>query len=222
MERPTFFRANGRTFSIYPITLGKMLLMQRIVSGLDINMKKSVLEVELLRIVKKNRDACCELLSYMTARNDYYSVFDYSAFVERHEALSTIEDGDIASLLMLVLAADRTEAFMKHLGIDIEQKNMRKVMKVKEKSDKNTFTFGGVSLYGSLIDAAMERYALSKRQVVWELDYTSLRLLLSDRVNSVCVSDDERRKIHIPKDRTRVNGDNKKEIIQAIKSQKWE
>lgn len=224
MERPTSFRIGERIFYLYPMTLGKLYLMQRIMEtiGIDKESIRKSAELELLRVVKQWREQCCELLSYMTARNDYYAVFDMEAFTERSKVFEEQDDGDIASLLLFVLTADRTEAFIKHLGIDIEQKNMRKVMKVKEKSDKNSFTFGGVSLYGSLIDVAMERYSLTKRQIVWELDYTSLRLLLADKVNSIYVSDEERKRIHIPKDRRRVNGDDKNAMLQAIKSQSWE
>lgn len=222
MEKPTVFRADGTVFYIYPMTLGKMFLVQRIVEGISLDVRKGFVEVELLRIVKENRDACLELLSYMTARNDYYAVFDQEAFDKRCKQLSAIDDGDIATLLMLVLTMEKTEAYMKHLGIDIEQKNMRKVMKVKEKSDKNSYTFGGVSMFGSLIDSAMERYSLTKRQVVWEIDYTSLRLLLADRTNSVYVTDEERKKIHIPKDRTRVKADDKEAMKKIIASQSWD
>ena len=222
MEKPTVFRVEGRVFYIYPMTLGKMLFIQRIMEGMALDVKKGRMDVEILRVVKENRDACCDLIAYMTARNEYYAVFDQDAFEDRRGLISRQDDGDIASLLMIILTADKMDSFMKHLGIDIEQKNMKKVMKVKEKSDKNSFTFGGVSIYGSFIDAAMERYALTKRQVVWEVDYTSLRLLLADRPNSVYVTDEERKKIHIPKDRTRVSGDDKAAMKKIIESQSWE
>ena len=224
MERPTMFSIGGKVYYIYPLTLGKMHLMQRCIEGigLDIHRLQASSEKEFLRVARESRAACCELLSYFTARNDYYSVFDMEAFTERKDVFMKQEDADIASLLMLALTADKTDAFMRHLGIDLEQKSIRKIMKVKEKSEKNSFTFGGVSLFGSLIDAAMERYALTKRQVVWEIDYTSVRLMLADRVNSIYVSDEERKKIHIPRDRTRVNGNDKKVMMEVIKSQSWD
>ena len=200
------------------------MLMQRITEGLGIsheNIQKNT-SLEILRIVKEKKEQCCDLLSYMTARNEYYAVFDNDAFESRKALFMKQEDSDIASLVINILTADKTIQFIKHLGIDKEQKYMSDVMKVKEQSDKNSYTFGGLSMFGSLIDVAMERYKMTKRQVVWEIDYTSLRLLLADRVNSVYVTDEERKKIHVPKDRTKVNGDDREAMMKAIKSQSWD
>lgn len=224
MERPSVFRIDGRTFYIYPPTLGKMLLLQRIMEQVKVdgnNLKRDA-SLEWLRVVKEKKELCCNLLAYFTARNDYYSVFDNDAFEERKTVFMCQEDEIIASFMIVVLSADKTEKLIKHLGIDSEQRNMRKVMKVKESSDKNSYSFGGVSLYGYLLDTAMERYKMTKRQLVWEIDYTSLRLLLADKINTVYVTDEERRKIHITKDRNKVNGDDKEALMKAIQSENWE
>ena len=222
MERPTVFRIDGKTFYIYPVTLGKMLLMQRIMEQIGVdgkNLKRDA-SLEWLRVVKEKREQCCNLLAYFTARNDYYSVFDNDAFEERKAVFMQQEDIDIVSFMIVILSGDKTDKFIKHLGIDVEQRNMRKVMRVKD--DKNSYSFGGVSLYGYLLDAAMERYKMTKRQLVWEIDYTSLRLLLADKINTVYVTDEERRKIHITKDRTKVDGDDKEALMKAIQSETWE
>lgn len=224
IERPNIFKVSDAVFYIYPITLGKMFLMQRITEEMGVGTAElgKSMTLGLLRIVREKRDACCDLLAYMTAKNDYYSVFDVTAFEERKALLSTLDDSELATIVTSILTENKTEEIIKHLGIDREQRNMEKVMKVKNKSDKNSFSFGGVSIFGSLLDVAMERYKMSKRQVVWEIDYTSLRLLLADKVNTIYVTDEERRRIHITKDTTRVNGDDKKALIKAIKSQTWE
>ena len=224
MERPSIFRIDGKTFYLYPITLGKMLLLQRIMEQVKVNndnLRRDA-SLEWLRVVKEKKEQCCNLLSYFTARNDYYSVFDNEAFEERKELFMRQEDSDIASFMVFILSLDKTAKFIKHLGIDVEQRNMRKVMKVKEGSDKNSYSFGGVSLYGYLLDTAMERYKMTKRQLVWEIDYASLKLLLADKVSTVYVTDDERKKIHITKDRTKVNGDDKEALMRVIQSETWE
>ena len=68
-------------------------------------------------------------------------------------------------------------------------------MRIKARNDKNNLTFGGKTVYGSLIDAACERYGWTKDYVVWGIDYTSLRLMLADKVNSVYCSEDEMKKL---------------------------
>ena len=224
MERPVAFKIEGCYFYVYPLTLGKTFILQRLMrkAGLNIGNLQKGMNLEFLRVVRESKDVCCELMSYLTARNEYYDIFDYKALEERKALFEKLSDDELASFMIMAMTADKTETFVKHLGIDKEQKDMRKVMDVKSKNDKNTFSFGGLSLYGSLLDMAMERYSLTKRQVVWEIDYTSLRLLLTDRVNTVYVTDAERKKIHIPRDRKKINGDNKEELMRFIKSQDWE
>lgn len=222
MERPSVFRIDGKTYYIYPITLGKMLLMQRIMEQVSVdseNLKRDA-SLEWLRVVKEKKERCCELVAYLTARNDYYSVFDNDAFEERKSVFMRQEDVDIVSFMIAILSADKTDKLTKYLGIDVEQRNMKKVMKVKD--DKNNYNFGGVSLYGYLLDTAMERYKMTKKQLVWEIDYTSLRLLLADKISTIYVTDEERRKIHITKDRTKVNGDDREAVMKVIQSETWE
>lgn len=224
MERPYPFCIGEDMFYIYPQTLGKMLLNQRIIEQMGIKREflNTNITKEIIRITKQHRDYCCDLIAYMTARNDYYDVFNLPAFNKRKETFMEQPDEDIASILTLLMTADKTSQFIKHLGIDVEQKNMQKVMNVKHKNDKNSYNFGGVSIYGSLIDVAMERWKMTKRQVVWELDYTSLRLLLADKINSIYVTDQERKKIHITNDRTKISGDNKEAMWKVIQSESWD
>ena len=224
MEMPHSFKIEGEVFYVYPLTLGKTLILQSMMERAAIkeeNLKVDI-NLELLRVVEANKDVCCELMAYMTARNDYYDVFDIVGFERRKAVFMGLEDSDLASFVAAVLTADKTSYLIKGLGIDKEQADMRKVTSVKDKSDKNTFSFGGLTLYGSLIDVAMERYAMTKRQIVWEMDYVSLRLLLADKVTSVFVTDDERKKIHVPKDRHKINGDDKETMLRMINSTDWD
>lgn len=197
MERPYPFIIEDKTFYIYPMTLGKLLLTQRMIEqlGFDAERMQRNAQLEICRITKANKGACCELMAYITARNDYYSVFDRVSFLERKRLFLKQPNEDVSSVLMLILTEDRTQQFISHLGIGKELEAMRTVMKVK--SDKNNLSFCGVSIYGSLIDVAMERYKMTKRQVIWEIDYTSLRLLIADKVNSVYVTDEELAKIPV-------------------------
>ena len=224
IERPFSFKIEGDVFYIYPLTLGKTLIMQRIMRQMGMKGEniKTDMNLEFLRVVKAQRDSCCEMLAYLTARNEYYDVFDLSALEKRKKVFSSLSDNDLAAFMVLAMTADKTDTFVKFLGVDREQKEMGKVMKVKTRNDKNSFSFGGVSLYGSLIDPVMERYGMTKRQAVWELDYVSLRLLMADRINSIYVTDEERKKIRVSRDRRRVDGDNKEDVLRFIRSQDWD
>lgn len=59
-------------------------------------------------------------------------------------------------------------------------------------------TFGGKTIYGLLIDAACKNYGWTKEYAVWGIDVISLRLMLADSINSVYLSDEDLKHLHIP------------------------
>lgn len=223
MERPYGFSVGERRFYLYPVTLGKMYCLQRYVERLSINMKTLGKDIsfEALRLARSKRKECLDIIYIHTCRTkeemfDALRQAEITALFDKE-----MTDDDIATLMITVLASDKTDMFIKHLGIDKEQSDMRKVMKVKEKSDKNNFNFGGVSLYGSFIHPLME-LGMTWDEILWERSYTNLRLLLSDKINSIYVTDDERKKIHISKDRQRVDASDKEKMKAIIASQSWD
>ena len=196
IERPYGFFVGKRYFRLYPVTLGKVYVLQRYVEQLSVNIKMLGKEVsiEALRLAKEKRKDCLSVIYIHTCKTKD-EVFD----VERqNETIKLIDKElsteDVASLMIIVLSFDRTDVVMKHLGIEREQQRMRTVMDVKNKNDKNNISFGGVSIYGSFIQPLME-LGFSWNEILWERSYVNLRLLLLDKMNSVYMSDDERKKI---------------------------
>ena len=223
MERPYGFTVGETHYCLYPVTLGKMYVIQRHIENLSINSQglQTDLSLEALRLVKENREECLHIIYFHICRTKE-EVFDTKRLLNTVDMFNTeMSDEDIAALMIIVLSSDRTEMFIKHLGIDKEQADMKKVMDVKQKSDKNNFTFGGVSIYGSFIHPLIE-LGMSWDEILWERSYTNLRLLLADKVNSIYVTDEERKKINISRDRHRVDGDDREALIRAIRSQSWD
>lgn len=194
--RPVPFECGGKFFYIYPLTLGKSLLCARLIQALEINnetISKS-LYAEALRLATQKKDICLELIAYHTCK-DKDEVFNFP-LIEERKALFKEETTteDIASLLLVLLTQEKTETFMKHLGIDKEQQRMREVMR-KKGEDKSSISFGGKSIYGTLIDAACERYGWTYDYCMWGISYNNLRLLLADKINSVYLTDKERKNV---------------------------
>lgn len=221
--RPYGFSVGDRHFYLYPVTLGKMYMLSRLVEQLNLSM--SSIEgnpyIEAVRIVKERRELCSRILTYHTIHTKA-KIFD-NEFVDKRSRYFTenINDEDLATLMVMVLTADKTDLFLKYIGLDIEQSQMAKVLKVKD--DANSFNFCGLSVYGALIDTACERYHWTFDYVVWEISYTNLRLMLADSPKQIYLTDDERKKVRgVTRDRNRVNGDNAKEIWAAIKSEDWQ
>ena len=204
LERPRAFTidvVNGKKtkkeyFYIYPLSLGRVFLTQRILEMLELNSESIVANatLEILRIVKSKRDECLTLIVFLTCK-DKEEIFDYQ-FVEERKTLfaKSLKDDDIASLLMIILTDNKLEQLIKHYGIDKESDDLRTVMRIKEKSGKNTLSFGGKSLYGSLIHPLLEM-GLSWDEIMWQRSYMNLRLLLLDKVTSVYLTDEEMQKI---------------------------
>ena len=196
MERPYGFSVGDRHFALYPVSLGKMYLLQRHISNLEMNTQglQRDLSLEALRLAKTKRSECLNIIYFHTCRKKD-EIFDNARMMETTSLFEKeMSEEDVAALMIMVLSSDKTDMFIKHLCLDKEQNRMSTVMKVKEKSDKNNITFGGLSLYGSFIQPLIEM-GMTWDEILWERSYTNLRLLLADKVNSIYVSDDERRKI---------------------------
>lgn len=197
IERPYGFSVGNEHFYLYPVTLGKIFLLQRLIEALEVNQKNLQVDVsaETLRLAERKKDVCLTIIAYHTCKTSD-EIHDSLLIANRKELFAKeFTKEDVAALMMIVLSSDKTSLFMKHLGIDKEQDRLAIVMRMKSGGDKNNLTFGGVSQFGSLLDAACERYGWTKEYVVWGIDYTSLRLMLADKITSVYITDEERKKL---------------------------
>lgn len=220
IERPHGFSVGEKHFSLYPITLGKMYLLQRLIMSLEINDAFLKLNPfgEAIRIVKTKRVECCRLLAYHTLRTKK-EVFDNRLVDERTEYFNSIIDEDsLAEVIFIVLCSDKTSLYMEKLGIVEENKRYAKASKVKK--DSNTFSFGCKSVYGSLIDVACERYGWTLDYVVWGISYTNLQLLLADCSKTLYLSDEERKKAHVSNE-PKISGDDPSSF-EMIKKMNWD
>lgn len=222
MERPHGFKIAGQWFYLYPPTLGKAILLGRLIPQLELNGKrlKIVPAAEILRVVSEHKDIVCTILAYHTAKNKD-EIFSIEFITEREQFLKkNLSSADMVELLLIVLANDPTEEFIKHIGIDKERKQQSRISKLKNEKG-NTVSFGGNSMYGSLLDAACERYGWTLDYVVWGISYVNLRMMMSDAINSVYLTDEERKKVRISTDKTRIKMD-EKGAWDKIKSMKWD
>lgn len=221
MERPYTFYMDEEMFQLYPVTLGKFYLIGRIVESLEIDHKliQKNPYLEALRIATNKKEESCRLLAYHTLKTKR-ALFDDKIVTKRiskfKENLST---EDIAKLLILVLTEDKTDTFIKYFKIDKERRDLDKISKVKKDSGNN-ITFGGKSVYGSLIGTVCEKYHWTLDYVVWGISYTNLKMLMADAVTSVYLTDEEKRKARVSSDRTFINADdpkNMKMIMEMFK-----
>ena len=222
MEAPHSFSTGRKTYSLYPLTLGKLMLIQRQLEDVGIN-AEGVAQwpiMEVVRIVREHRESCLLVIYYATAK-DKTECFDVKRIRKTVDELSkTLTDEDIATLMVLILTEDKTEKVKSHYGIDKENAAMNSVLKAK--SQGGSMSFGGKTLIGAVIDQACERYGWTVDYVVWGISYSTLRLMMADRVNTLYLSEDERNKVpaHIlQRDEDVIRAS--RETMEQIKAMGW-
>lgn len=222
MEMPYEFHIADNQFFLYPVTLGKMYLLSRLTSSLEIN--KDLISInpymEALRLCNSKKEVICKILTYHTF-NKREELFNSHTIGERQKFFNdNLSIEELAQLFIIVLSKDNVDQFIKHFKIDIDKKYQEKIYKIKKKNS-NTITFGGNSIYGTLIDIACERYGWTMDYVVWGISYINLVMLLNDYVTSTYLSKEEMKKNRISTDRTFISGDDPNNIAQ-IKSMRWD
>lgn len=217
IERPHGFKVGSRQFYLYQITLGKSYLLNRLIENLDIN--KSIIGtnpfLEVLRLSYEKKNEALRIITYHTLEGK--EVLDNEKVEERMNFLSeNLSNEDIAQLLMTVLNQDNVSEYLKYLKIDKEKDAQAKVMKCKDEN-KNVYSFGGKSVYGTLIDYFAQRYGWPMDYILWGISYNNLQMLMSDAVTTIHLSDNEAKRCRVSHDRNFISGDDVNNIEKIKK-----
>ena len=222
IERPVTFSYKRRRYAIYPLSLGKIQLCSRLVETLGLDKAKNDLELygTTLQAVYAHKDCGLRLISYVTLPGN--DCLDETKVKARIKELRRIKPSDLATLLVLFLSLDKTEAVMKEFGIDKESKRLSDVLKIKSRSkDNGSLSFGGKSIWGTLIDAACERYGWTYQYTIWGISFCNLQLLLSDHIKTVFLTEEERKRAPKFTSDTVISASDPKTLNDFIKSRSW-
>lgn len=195
IARPQEFTLSGRRFYIYPETLGVSLLLVSHYNQLGLKSSYSIdASLEALMICRSHRSIVANIIALSTASGkeqalDSRWVDETANYIQQH---MTVED--MAAVLLIILSMPRADELIKSIGLADEQEEKRRIARL---TGGNSVSFGGRSLYGTLIDAACERYGWSYDYVVWGIPLLNLRLMLADAITSMYVSDENMKKAHI-------------------------
>ena len=190
--RPHDFLIGDQHFSLYPLTLGKMIVLRPYMdeAGMDVFTREPNPYISVLKLVKSDKTLCATILSVHTARNCMDELFDYEAMERRRDTfVNDLADKDLAALLVMALTGDKTREIMEYLGMREEQERVSEAVKAKENS-RNTLHFGAKGIFGSFI-VPLKEMGFSISEIVFECSYSFLQLLLMDRQISMYMSDDE-------------------------------
>ena len=221
IERPVSFSIKGRHFLIYRPTLGKIQLLSRLFEAIGYNKLQATDDIyyHTFIVARDKVESCIRIIAYSTLPSD--ECLDEGKVKERIKELKDLDTEDIATILIMIFRLDRTDDIMRQFGMDKEAKRLNDILKVKAKTSGNSPSFGGKSLWGSLIDVACERYGWSLHYVLWGISYSNLRLLLADQVRTVFLTDEERKQVHIPSDNTTYKVDGGQSFKDFVNTQNW-
>lgn len=218
IERPYAFEISGQPFYIYPVTLGKSYLLARLTENLNLDAANLGVNpyIEALRICTDNRADAIRLIVYHTFSKKE-ELFDYKLVENRCSYFDdNLDCEEIANLLITVMSYDKTEQFVKYLGIDKDEVWKKKVSNLKSEQGCSV-SFGGKSVYGTLIDFACERYGWSYEYVLWGISLVNLKMMMRDSISTQYLTKEEQKKLRIPTDRTYISGDSKENIARFKK-----
>ncbi len=219
-----------RFFNIWPKSIGKRVLLERMRAQLPIDHENAEVNplLETMRVCKECPDTVARIIAIATARNKT-EVYDER---RTQECITIFREGltndEMATLLLQILQDETAdiEKVKKHYGMDKEQKKREVIARLRKKNAKNAVGIGGCTLYGSLVAFCCEKFGMTVDETLWNISYASLILMYSDYADSIYLSDDEVKRlpawVRQGRDSIKVDGDNKEEIIKAINSQNWE
>ena len=208
IERPIKFHVDKARFCIYPPTLGKTLLIRRVMEGIGIDMEhvKANPYLEALRIAEEQRRRVCRIIACHT----FYAKCDLmnDDKIERRADFfdKNLDREELAQLFMMTLAITDVSEFIRHLGIDKDRDKFNRVIKAK-KSEGCSYNFYARSVYGTLIDHACSRYGWTMDYVLWGISYVNLQMLVADTSANVYLSKEEAKRAGVTPDRDVINGD---------------
>ena len=194
LERRHEFAVHGKRFMLVPPSLGVTLMIKGALDALKVDM--SLFEqnpvLALMPIVAKRPLDCCRFIAYGTCatREEAMSGKD----IDRKAAhfRKWLSPEEIISLVLIVLGSNKVAQFLQDSGIEKEAERLRKVSAYKK---NDVPTFGGKTLFGQLVDPAIERYGWTYEYAVWGISYAALTALMADKVTSLVLTDEERKKV---------------------------
>lgn len=211
MEKPDIIKVGNRIFTMYPITLGKSLLLGKLYESMNIdnNLLQKDPTLECLRLASEYKETACRVIAYVSMSTKR-QIFNVSKVHEKIQYLKTnTTTDDIATLLLYIFSMATTEEIQRFYEIDKEKERTAKILACKEPS-KNSISVGGKSIYGTLIDEACSRYGWTLDYVVWGISLANLHTMLADRITSIHLTDKEAKKCKVSTDNIIVKADDPK------------
>ena len=191
LERRNEIEVSGRRFTLYPPSLGVTMMLKGGLDVLGLDLTGDPV-VAVIGAVERDRLQCCRLIALWSCHGrveamDAGLIDERAAYLDSH-----VEAEELSTLLIELLSSTNVEEFLQSSGITREVERLRRVSSYKK---NDTPTFGGKTIFGQLIDAALQRYGWTYEYLVWGISYAALTVLMADKVTQVILSEEERKRV---------------------------
>ena len=208
LERRHEFKVHDALYTLYPPSLGITAMIKASLEGIGVDW--SVLAeapaFALLPLIESRPLDCCRIIALATCSCKADAMSSKVVDVKAKQIRKWLSADEMLSLLLIAISNNRVGEFLKDSGIEKENERLQRVSSYKK---NDTPMFGGKTIFGRLIDPACERYGWTYDYAVWGISYASLTAMLADKVTSVILTDEEKKKIpkHLLENEEAISGD---------------
>lgn len=188
LERPQEIQVGEHIYSIYYATLGKSILVKQILEEIGISRENNIFDEVYTKVVENKTPFLRIIVLYTFNKKEQH--FCSSLISKRLKFFEeNLSDTEIASLFLTMMSYDNIEPFLEQSGINAETE--AKIKASETKKGGNSLSFGGKTLYGTMIDVACAKYGWTYEYCVWGVALSNLKLLALDSVTTLYMSDEE-------------------------------
>lgn len=204
-ERPISINVGGKHYFLYQPSLGKILLIQKVMSEAGATFS------DIPTLCAKRRRTCCKVVAYsvLCNRRQFFNSVLINELTDELDAGLSFED--LGKLMFVIKRQNDTKELEKALRMNEDDDNRRRVSKHKEEKG-NSIVFGGRSIYGNFIDAACQRYGWTLDYLLWDISFANVHFMLKDAVNSVYLSDKEQKELHVYRTDSLIDGNDARNL----------
>lgn len=173
--KPLHLFKKVETFRVGCISLGKFLKMQQIADGIGVNLLSAGLFSSVIPVIDLHKGEIAQIIALATL-DGKDEVNDKIELTRRTNLFS--KNFDQASLLDMLNIISRmvdVKEMQDQSGITEELKKRKKKLATYE-------TYGGLTIWGSLISYVLSKYHWTYDYTVWGISYQNLNMLLSDEM----------------------------------------
>lgn len=194
LERRHEFKVHDALYTLYPPSLGITAMIKASLEGVgvDWSMLAEAPAFALLPLIESRPLDCCRIIALATCRDRDEAMSSKVVDAKAKQIRKWLQPDEMLSLLLIAISNNRIGEFLKDAGIEKENERLQRVSAYKK---NDTPMFGGKTIFGRLIDPACERYGWTYEYAVWGVSYASLTAMMADKVTSVILTDEEKKKV---------------------------